>query len=217
VGWRRRPLSWPGRAYWQGIAWLLHWESIPAFREEFPDLEVSPSRYVFDGTRLTGSGGTTGLDMMLDWLERMHGPMLSAEVARQLMHQRQPAETEADAATVAERNKLPAAVARTLALMEATISLPLLLATLGQRVGKSPRQLTRLFKEHVGISPQRHYLAIRLDHAQRILAASRLSVTQAAVATGFDHLAHFSRAYKARFDESPRETARRGTRAASGR
>lgn len=189
----------------------LHWESAPAFQEEFPDLEISPARYVFDGTRLTGSGGTTGLDMMLDWLEQMHGAALSASVARQLMHRRQPAETEPHAVTEARRNRSPTAVAKALAIMEATVSAPLSITTLGQRVGKSPRQLTRLFKAHVGASPRRHYLTIRLDHAQRILAESRLSVTQAAVATGFDHLAHFSRAYKTRFGETPRETARRGT------
>lgn len=195
----------------------LHWESVPAFQEEFPDLEISSARYVFDGSRLTGSGGTTSLDMMLDWLEHMHGVGLSASVARQLMHRRQPAETETDAATEARRNKSPMAVVKTLAIMEATVSSPLSIAMLGQRVGKSPRQLARLFREHVGASPQRHYLTIRLDCAQRILADSQLSVTQAAVATGFDYLAHFSRAYKARFGESPRTTAQRGTRAVLSR
>ncbi|MGB7755657.1 MAG: GlxA family transcriptional regulator [Salinisphaera sp.] len=188
----------------------LHWESVPAFREEFPELQISPARYVFDGTRLTGSGGTTSLDMMLDWLEQMHGPALSAAVARQLMHRRQAADVEPDLVSGADRARLPTAVTKALAIMEATVGAPLSIGALGRRVGKSPRQLGRLFTAHVGRSPQRHYLAVRLDHAQRILTDSRLSVTEVAVATGFDHLAHFSRAYKARFGESPRQTARRG-------
>src|SRR5699024_11722508 len=37
-------------------------------------------------------------------------------------------------------------------------------------------------------SPHRRYLALRLDRAQRILAESRRSVTQVAIATGFNHL-----------------------------
>src|SRR5699024_5721322 len=89
-------------------------------------------------------------------------------------------------------------------------------AALGRRVGKSPRQLARLFNDHVGTTPHRRYLAMRLDRAQRLLAESWLSVTQVAVATGFNHLAHFSRAYKARFGESPRTTIRRRTPAAAG-
>src|SRR5699024_557915 len=88
----------------------LHWESVPAFREEFPQLEISSARYVFDGARLTGSGGTTSLDMMLDWLERMHGAALATAVARLLVHRRQPANGGSDAA--APRNNLPPAVAR---------------------------------------------------------------------------------------------------------
>lgn len=194
----------------------LHWESVPAFQEEFPDLEISPARYVFDERLLTGSGGTTSLDMMLDWMERIHGPALPEAVARQLMHRRQPAETEPDTVTEARHNNTPTAVVKALAIMEATVGAPISLASLGRRVGKSPRQLTRLFGRYLGESPHRHYLAIRLDHAQRILSESRLGVTQAAAATGFDHLAHFSRAYKARFGIPPSSTANRRIRRATG-
>lgn len=185
----------------------LHWESIPAFREEFPQLEVSPARYVFDGMRLTGSGGTTSLDMMLEWLERMHGRALSTAVERLLVHQRQPAQSAAGADSV--HADQPPVVARALAIMEATVAAPLAMPELARRSGKSPRQLTRLFRQHVGESPQQYYLALRLDQARNILADSQRSVTAAAVATGFSHAAHFSRAYKARFGEAPRVTAQR--------
>lgn len=185
----------------------LHWEGVPAFQEEFPELDVTTARYVFDGMRLTGSGGTTSLDMMLDWLERMHGAALSQAVARQLMHERQPADS--GVAESIHDQRWPMAVNRALAIMEATTEAPLSMDALSKRVGKSPRQLTRLFQAYVGSSPHRCYLASRLDRARRILTESRLSVTETAVATGFNHSAHFSRAYKARFGESPRTTARR--------
>src|SRR5699024_4307045 len=148
--------------------------------------------------------------MMLEWLERTHGATLAAAVARQLMHERRPANTQAASPAGAADETLPAAVARALAIMEASTEAPLSIAALSRRIGLSQRQLGRLFRAHVGQTAQRCYLAIRLDHAQRILAASRLSVTEAALATGFEHLAHFSRAYKARFGESPRVTAQRG-------
>lgn len=191
-----------------GHSVALHWESIPAFREEFPELPISPARYVFDGTRLTGSGGAASLDLMLDWLELTHGTTLAQSVARQLMHERLPPLSEETDQARQRRHQYPTAVVKAMDIMEATISSPLSMTTIGDRVGKSPRQLSRLFREYVDLSPQRYYLAIRLDRAQQILSESQLSVTQAAIATGFDHLAHFSRAYKARFNTSPRETAR---------
>jgi len=191
----------------------LHWESVPAFREEFPELEISTARYVFDGMRLTGSGGTTSLDMVLDWMERMHGAPLSAAVARLLVHQRQPAQTGSN--PQGQGDNQPPALTKALAIMEATIESPLTVEEIGRRVGKSARQLGRLFREHTKTSPHRRYLEIRLDHAQRILAESRRSVTQVAIATGFNHLAHFSRAYKARFGETPKTTRWRGYHAGS--
>src|SRR5699024_9194776 len=138
----------------------LHWESVPAFREEFPQLEISSARYVFDGARLTGSGGTTSLDMMLEWLERTHGATLAAAVARQLMHERRPPDAQSGNAA---RQALPAAVARALAIMEASTEAPLSIAALSRRIGLSQRQLGRLFRAHVGQTAQRCYLAIRLD------------------------------------------------------
>ncbi len=52
---------------------------------------------------------------------------------------------------------------------------------------------------------------MRLDLARRILADSRCRVTEAALATGFANMAHFSRAYQARFGERPSRTGERGT------
>ena len=197
----------------QGYRIALHWESLPAFVEEFPGLDVTSARYAFDGPRWTGSGGAASLDVMLGWIARIYGTELADAIARQLMHRRQPPESSLMESSlqggyVAKRG--PKAIRKALALMEATVADPLPIGELSARIGQSRRQLARLFKRHVEITPQQCYLAVRLDRAQRILADSRVSVTQAALATGFKHVAHFSRAYRRRFDESPRDTARRG-------
>ena len=56
-----------------GYSSTIHWEFQPAFAEEFPDLETSPGLYVIDRDRWTGSGGITGMDMMLRLIEQDHG------------------------------------------------------------------------------------------------------------------------------------------------
>ena len=55
---------------------------MPAFRLEFPELEVSPAHFEFDATRLTGSGGAASIDMMLEWIELTYGPALADAVGR---------------------------------------------------------------------------------------------------------------------------------------
>ncbi|WP_243737348.1 helix-turn-helix domain-containing protein [Halomonas ventosae] len=52
---------------------------------------------------------------------------------------------------------------------------------------------------------------MRLDRARQLLADSRCLVTEAALATSFTQPAHFTRAYRRRFDEAPSFTAERGS------
>ncbi|MCH8168299.1 MAG: AraC family transcriptional regulator, partial [Proteobacteria bacterium] len=60
-----------------GYRCTIHWEFRPAFVEAFPELDCSPGLYVIDRDRWTGSGGVACMDMMLQLIERDHGPALS--------------------------------------------------------------------------------------------------------------------------------------------
>ncbi|MBS8268212.1 GlxA family transcriptional regulator [Halomonas litopenaei] len=212
----------------EGYPVALHWESVPAFREEFPELIVRADSYVWEGGRLTGSGGAASIDMMLEWIATLYGPSLAEAVGRQIVHSR-PAEAGVAAPAqdavgrrggtsttwVADRaspRELPRGVLRALAVMEANLAQALPIPDICRLAGLSQRQLTRLFVQEFGETPKQCYLNMRLDQAQRILADSRIAVTEAAVAVGFSHLAHFSRAYRKRFGEAPSVTARRGLR-----
>ena len=186
----------------------LHWESVPAFRLEFPELEISPARYEFDATRLTGSGGAASIDMMLTWIEHAYGPALADAVGRQLVHER-PRDDGVEASG-RHYEGLPRSVVRALAMMETNLAQALPVPEVCRLVGQSQRQLTRLFQRHFGETPQQCYLGMRLDRARQLLADSRSRVTEAALATGFTQPAHFTRAYRRRFGESPSETAERG-------
>ncbi|MEM6481824.1 MAG: AraC family transcriptional regulator, partial [Pseudomonadota bacterium] len=55
----------------------LHWENQPAFRETYPGLEPTGHLYEIDGTLLTCGGGSAASDMMLELIERDHGPALA--------------------------------------------------------------------------------------------------------------------------------------------
>ncbi|WP_052384873.1 GlxA family transcriptional regulator [Cobetia amphilecti] len=186
----------------------LHWESVPAFREEFPQLEVSQADYEWQGERLTGSGGSASIDMMLAWIESLYGPSLADAVGRQLVHQR--GHVAAPANMRVQDDSLPRSVVKALAVMEANLSQLLTIPDICYLIGQSQRQLTRLFMYHLEETPKQRYLGMRLDHARRVLADSRSSVSQVALGVGFTHLAHFSRAYRQRFGEPPSMTARRG-------
>ncbi|WP_051038372.1 GlxA family transcriptional regulator [Vreelandella jeotgali] len=190
----------------EGCRVALHWESEPAFRREFPRLAVSPSYYELSATRLTGGGGVASIDMMLAWIGMAYSTALADAVGRQLIyqrHERSPMDIDARQA------HLPRSVVKSLTVMEANMARALPIPDICRLAGQSQRQLTRLFRAYFGETPKQCYLGMRLDRAQQLLAGSGCRTTEAAVATGFQHLAHFSRAYRARFGEPPRETAAR--------
>ena len=64
----------------------LHWEHLPAFREDFSDVAVVPSLFEIDGSRITCSGGISALDMMVALIERDHGRQLAASVGDWFLH-----------------------------------------------------------------------------------------------------------------------------------
>lgn len=195
-----------------GFEVALHWESAPAFVEEFPALKLSDARYRFDRQRLTGGGGAASLDLMMAFIEREHGANLVAALSRQLVHSRLDPRVEGEGGLNAGSDYRPRSVRRAEAIMEANLAQPLTIPEICRRIGQSQRQLNRLFQRYCGETAKGRYLSLRLDRAQQILADSRTSVTQAALAAGFGQPAHFSRAYRARFGESPRTTAQRGKR-----
>lgn len=237
-----------------GYETALHWESVPAFIEEFPDLTVSEAAYRFDRQRLTGGGGASSLDLMMAFIEREHGSNLVEALSRQLVHSRRHldertgdgsgdgsgdgfgdgfgdssgassgAGSEASLETTSRDDDAPTGpgksrsgfdyrprnVRRAESIMQANLAQPLTIPEICRRIGQSQRQLNRLFRLYCGETAKGRYLSMRLDRAHQILADSRSSVTQAALAAGFGQPAHFSRVYRSRFGESPRVTAQRG-------
>ena len=81
---------------------------------------------------------------------------------------------------------------------------PLDLAGLAASVHLSPKHLSRLFRDAVGISPMAYLRRHRLHWAREQLIAGDAPVTEIGLAAGFKDSAHFSRAFRAEHGVSPR-------------
>ncbi|TQS73928.1 helix-turn-helix domain-containing protein [Rhodobacteraceae bacterium] len=84
------------------------------------------------------------------------------------------------------------------------LSATLDLDTLASRNGVSRRHLTRLVREHTGQSIAEILLGLRLEEARRLLLGTMLSVQMIALEVGFESASSFSRAFRRRFDRTPR-------------
>jgi len=78
-------------------------------------------------------------------------------------------------------------------------------------LGMSERNLELYFHESIGVSPRTWFQYLSLHEARRILrrgASARGSVTDTALACGFEHFGRFSEAYRELFGELPSQTLR---------
>lgn len=82
-------------------------------------------------------------------------------------------------------------------------AMPLTLSEVAARFGMSRSLLTREFRCRTGMSLVAYCQARRLQTAARLLASRNLSVTEAAIDSGFANLSHFHRLFKARFGLTP--------------
>ncbi|MCI4679014.1 GlxA family transcriptional regulator [Rhodoblastus acidophilus] len=182
----------------------IHWEHIPALLEEFPDLLLERTLYVFDGDRATCAGGLAAFDMMVDLVERRHGAALAVAVGEWYLRTQSRSGEEAQRPSLRERTRVAnAKVLKALALMEERIEHPLSRAELAESAGVTLRQLERLFAAHLGRPLASHYLGLRLDRARKLLRQTSLPIVEVALASGFAASSHFSRVYRTRFGLAP--------------
>ncbi len=81
---------------------------------------------------------------------------------------------------------------------------------LAERVGVGGRQLRRLFARHVGAPPVRVAQAQRVLLAKRLVAETRLPLSEVAAASGFGSLRRFNEVMRRTFDRPPRALRRAG-------
>lgn len=89
---------------------------------------------------------------------------------------------------------------------------PLTLGSVARASGVAVRTLQAAFQQHCGMGPMQWLREQRLNSVREMLAAANagdMRVTEAALRFGFVHLSEFSRAYRLRFGETPRDTLAR--------
>ncbi|MEL6503781.1 MAG: GlxA family transcriptional regulator [Pseudomonadota bacterium] len=184
----------------------IHWENLPGFSEAFPKVDVYADLFESDGNVYTCAGGTAALDMMLSLIGEDHDENLINAICEQALTDR--VRGPHDRQRLPLRARLGVQNTRILAIiemMEANLSEPLTLIEIADHAGLSRRQIERLFRHHMGRSPARYYLEIRLDRARHLLLQSALPVVEVAVACGFVSASHFSKCYRELYGRSPQQ------------
>jgi transcriptional regulator GlxA family with amidase domain len=187
-----------------GYRCAIHWENLSALRETFPRTVFTPDLFVVDRDRYTCTGGIAPLDLMLHLIAPRIGKTLTSGISDQFIVERVRDGKDR------QRIPLPArlggyhkSLTQAAALMEANIEEPLSLQELAQMTEVSQRQLQRLFRRSLGVTPAQYYVNMRLRRARELLLQTDMPIMNITVACGFRSPCHFSKSYRSVFGHSP--------------
>jgi len=196
----------------------IHWENLPALREEFPRVQLNDQVFNIDRERYTCSGGTAPLDLMLNLIQLKHGLRISQLVSEQFVLER--VRSDQDRQYVPLRAQVGAShrgMIEVAQLMEENIEKPLSLDRIARTTGLSRRQIERLFRRHLDCVPKKYYLEMRLRRARELLLQTAMPIMDVTTSCGFKSPPHFSRCYRNQFGHPPSAERRvQKSRAAPG-
>jgi transcriptional regulator GlxA family with amidase domain len=101
-------------------------------------------------------------------------------------------------------------LARTIAAVRGDVGHPWRVAELARIAGLSPKQLERLSRRTLGISPQRLVQRLRLEHAVQLITATDATLGEVSAECGFYDQSSFTKQFRAVLGLTPGAYRRRG-------
>ncbi|WP_109311654.1 GlxA family transcriptional regulator [Ruegeria sp. AU67] len=191
----------------------VHWCYEAAFLAEFPEVDSRSEVIVKTATRHTAAGAAAGFDLALHLIEDRLGGDVAHEVACWFQHpmmrgsgvrQQVPTTTAPETG-----DSLPPLVSRCVDLFAGHMSDPISIAEAAQKIGVTPRQVERAFKQATGQSPSHYYRAMRMKAARQMVVYTKDPIVDIAAAIGYGSVAPLVTHYRSAFGLSPSEDRRR--------
>lgn len=189
------------------VSWYHYWD----LKKAFPDVTPMADRlFVADGPRITCAGGTGAVDLAA-WIVTRHLGRATADKALHILiaDGARPADAPQPHVVVDHEARDPRLEAA-MDIIEQNLAEPPAIEELAQRVGLSRRQLERIFRDELSMSPWKYSLGRRLRQAHLLLTQTAHSITDIAQECGFADASHLSRHVRATFGAAPqtvRDTA----------
>ena len=182
----------------------VHWEDLEDFAAAFPGVEVVPDRFVLSGNRFTAGGAVPAADLMLHLIGARCGAGVAGQVADSFLY-----DARADGTRPQRPGLLPGArdprLSAAMGLMSQRLDDPLSLAQIAAAQGIGLRRLEQLFQTGLGQGPGAAYLELRLLASRRLMADTAHPISEIALRCGFASQSGFSRAFRKRFGQAPRQ------------
>ncbi len=182
-----------------------HADCMNKLRRLAPLAHVLDNRlFVEDGRCFSSAGISTGIDLLLHMVSSLTSPVVAARIAQTMVvYIRRTANDPQISPWLSGRNHIHPSVHRVQDTIVADPAAEWSLGRLARAAGLSERHLSRLFREHTGISVVDYINLMRVNLARDILEHSRLDMEAVAERSGFASARHLRRVWQQHHEQPP--------------
>jgi transcriptional regulator GlxA family with amidase domain len=172
-----------------------HWSRTTDLVKRFPRARVLVDRlFVTDENVTTSAGIASGIDMALAFIEQIDGPVVAAEVAREMVvYLRRDGAQKQSSVYLDYRTHLHPGVHRVQDWIVRNPAEAATLDALAEVASMSPRSLTRSFRQATGISVHDFTTRVRVELAKSLMNDPSLTMEKIAQRCGFATARHLRR------------------------
>ena len=183
-----------------------HWSTAQQLATEHPDVAVDADPiFIRDGDVWTGAGISSCLDLALALVADDFGEVLAQKVARQLVVYLKRPGGQSQFSVPLEPISTTRRVDELRHYITQHLAEPLTVADLAAGLHISDRQLTRIFKQELGMTPAAYVESARLEAARNRLETSDDTLVRVAAVCGFGTADTLARVFRKALDVTPGE------------
>lgn len=174
-----------------------HWGLIQSYKERYPAVDWQPDRFITEQDGLYCGGGVyASLDLSLHLVERYAGHEVSVQCAKSLMLDR-PRVWQSGYSTPPRRSgHQDAKVHEAQDWLHRNFRTDFRFEDLARRLGMSPRNFARRFKDATGETPLTYLHKLRIAGAKRLLERDYKTIQEIAADVGYDDVIFFRNLFK---------------------
>ncbi|AXR74279.1 MULTISPECIES: GlxA family transcriptional regulator [Auritidibacter] len=183
-----------------------HWSTVQQLPAEHPEITVDADPiFIRDGNVWTGAGISSCLDLSLALVADDFGEVLAQKVARQLVVYLKRPSGQSQFSVPLEPISTTRRVDELRHYIAQHLAEPLTVADLAANLHIGDRQLTRIFKQELGMTPAAYVESARLEAARNRLETTDDTLTRIATACGFGTFDTLTRAFRRALNVTPSE------------
>lgn len=191
-----------------------HWLFAPLFRRMFPRVKLNVDRLVIDtGKFLTSGGSNAFYDLALHVIEQSLGRDTALSCARHFLLDTNRVSQTPFIAFSAQKHHGDAGIGAAQTILEKEFSTALSIDTIADRVGMSPRNFKRKFKQVTGDAPSVYLQRLRIEWARNRLAETGDSIESISYAVGYENVGFFRLLFKRHTGLTPFDYRKKNSRA----